>query len=153
MHVSHTVRASIRFNAGPKPLSPKALCVVWPACYMTDSRVLPFTIKSRVAALCLLITLLSLLVGAAVPEDRRTSGSSLQIDQLASAFKLLQLQLKQTTETAEHVQAILASLAQPQGDAASDHELAGDAVISTQHEQTEPRTHADVHQGTSVLST
>lgn len=145
MHVTSTARAS---NAGPKLFSGRRSGVVWSACYMPKPRFLPLTIKSRTAASCLLISLLSLLVGAAVAEDRRKSDSSLQIHQLTNAFRLLQLQLKQTAETAEHVQSILADLAQPRRDEASGGELPGQATVSKEQEHKAPSTHVGIHQGT-----
>ena len=126
---------------------------------MFDFCVTPFTSKPRTAALCLLITLLSLL-GAAVAEESRSSSVSLRIDQLSNAFKLLQLQLKQTTETAEHVQSLLADLAQWQGGAAPAHDQAGGAVLlqaqeqkqeqeqEQEYEQTPPPT--NTHQGNAA---
>ena len=116
---------------------------------MTDSRISPFTIKPRAVALYLPITSLSVLLGATVAEQGR-SGSPSQVHQLTTAFKLLQLQLKQTTETAEHVQSILADLAQQQGDAAAAHDLPAEAVVSQEHDHKPFPTHGVVHQGISV---
>ena len=96
---------------------------------MGDFCLTPFTSKPRATALCVLITLLSLLLGGAVAEESRTSHLSLRVNQLSNAFKLLQLQLKQTTETAEHVQSLLADLAQWPGDAASVHDQPGEAIL------------------------
>lgn len=102
---------------------------------MIDFCVPPFTSKPKAAALCLLITLLSLLLGAAVAEESCTSIVSSRVDQLNNAFKLLQLQLKQTTETAEHVQSLLADLALSQPGTASAYEQAEEAVVSKAQEQ------------------
>ena len=129
---------------------------------MIDFCVTPSTSKPRAAALCLLITLLSLLLGAGVAEESRTSSVSLRIDQLSNAFKLLQLQLKQTTETAEHVQSLLADLALSQGGTASAREQPGEAVVlhaqeqkqdqeqEQEYEQTPLPTDTGACQGTSV---
>ena len=123
---------------------------------MTDSGVLPFTIKPTAAASCLLITLLSLLLGVAVAEESRTAVSSAHIDQLNNAFQLLQLQLKQTTETAEHVHALLANLAQRTGRVALRHDLPahglpGKVALQEQaQEQKASSGHMDPHQGMSA---
>lgn len=117
---------------------------------MTDSRISPCTIKPRAVALYLLITLSSVLLGATVAEQGR-AGSSSQVDQLTTAFKLLQLQLKQTTETAEHVQSILADLAQQQGDAAPAHGLPAEGVVSKEHDHKPIPTYGVVHQETIVV--
>lgn len=124
---------------------------------MGEICVTPLTSKPRAAALSVLITLLLLLLGAAVAEESRTSSVSLHVDQLSNAFKLLQLQLKQTTETAEHVQSLLANL---QGGAASAHDQPGAAVVlqeqqqkreqerEQEYEQTPPPVHVDARHGT-----
>lgn len=115
---------------------------------MIDFCVTPFTSKPRTAALCLLITLSSLLLGAAVAEESRTSSVSLRIDQLSNAFKLLQLQLKQTTDTAEQVQSLLADLAQWQGSAAPTHDQPGGAVVLQAQEQKQEQRHEQEYEQT-----
>lgn len=148
MHVTSTAEQAFQATPDRTTFSERRSGVVWPACYMPDSRFLPFTIKSRTAASCLLISLLSLLVGAPVAEEQSTSDLSLQIHQLSNAFRLLQIQLKQTAETAEHVQSILADLAQPRGDEASGRELPGKAIVSKKQEHKASITHAGILQGT-----
>lgn len=142
-------RQSKHFDATLDRSFPGRDARVWSACYMTDSRISPCTIKPRAVALYLLITLSSVLLGATVAEQGR-AGSSSQVDQLTTAFKLLQLQLKQTTETAEHVQSILADLAQQQGDAAPAHGLPAEGVVSKEHDHKPIATYGVVHQGTSI---
>lgn len=127
---------------------------------MIDSCASPLTSTAKAATLCLLITLLSLLLGAAVAEGNRTSSVSVRVDQLSNAFKLLQLQLKQTTETAEHVQSLLADLAQREGDAASAQDQPGEAAVwqeqqqkkHQEYEQTRAPTNMDAHHGIPAIN-
>ena len=56
----------------------------------------------------LLITVLSVYRIAA--DEQRTAASTLDVAQIQNAFKLLQLQLKQTTESAEHIRSLLSHL-------------------------------------------
>lgn len=122
---------------------------------MIDSCAVPLTSRVKAATLCLLITLLSVLLGAAIAERSRTSSVPARVDQLSNAFKLLQLQLKQTTETAEHVQSLLADLAQGEGDAGSAHDQPGEAAVwqeqqqkkDQEYEQTSAPTSVDAHHG------
>ena len=126
---------------------------------MIDSCASPLTSRATAATLCLLITLLSLLLGAAIAEQNRTPSVSARVDQLSNAFKLLQLQLKQTTETAEHVQSLLADLAQGAVDAASVHDRTREADVlqeqqqemDQEYEQTKAPTSMDAHHGVSAI--
>lgn len=126
---------------------------------MIDPCASPLASRAKAATLCRLITLLSLLLGAAVAEKSRTSSGSARVDQLSNAFKLLQLQLKQTTETAEHVQSILADLAQGEGVAASAHDQPGEAAVwqeqkqekDQEYEQTSAPASVGAHHGIYVF--
>lgn len=66
----------------------------------------------RVIQAALLITLVSLPLVTA--RGAHAADSSIEIAQLNNAFRLLQLQLKQTSETAEHISSLLSTLSEQQ---------------------------------------
>ena len=113
----------------------------------------------RAAQGALVITLVPLLL---VAHGAHGADSSAEINQLQNAFKLLQLQLKQTTETAEHISSLLSNLGEQQSGSILHQDVspvAAKPLLQQQQKQKQAQqqqgasdARADVPQGDAALS-